>query len=116
MAIYHLCAQVISRASNRSSVAAAAYRAGEAIEDRRLGVMHGYTDKMGIAHKEILAPAWMQNRAELWNQVEAFEKRCDSQVAREMNIALPKELDFEHSRVLIRAFVKEEFVERSMGG
>ena len=81
MAIYHLCAQVISRASNRSSVAAAAYRAGEAIEDRRLEVMHDYTDKTGIAHKEILAPvgvpAWMQNRTELWNQVEAFEKRCD---------------------------------------
>ena len=99
-------------------MAAAAYRAGEAIEDRRLEVMHDYTDKTGIAHKEILAPAgapaWITNRAELWNQVEAFEKRCDSQVAREMNIALPKELDFEQSRELLRAFVKEEFVERGM--
>jgi len=118
VAIYHLSAQVISRASNRSSVAAAAYRAGEAIEDRRLEVMHDYTDKTGIAHKEILAPAgapaWMKNRAELWNRVEASEKRCDSQVAREMNIALPKELDFEQSRELLRAFVKEEFVERGM--
>lgn len=118
MAIYHLSAQVISRSANRSSVAAAAYRAGEAIEDRRLDAVHDYTDKTGIAHKEILmpagAPVWMTDRAELWNRVEEFEKRCDAQVAREMNIALPKELDFEQSRELIREFVTEEFVKRGM--
>ncbi len=32
MAIYHLSAQVIGRSSGRSSVSAAAYRAGEGVE------------------------------------------------------------------------------------
>ena len=37
MAIYHFSAKVISRATGRSAVAAAAYRAAECLADDRLG-------------------------------------------------------------------------------
>jgi hypothetical protein len=57
--------------------------------------LHDYSRKSKVAHCEILAPqdapVWVFDREELWNQVEATEKRRDSQVAREINVALPIE-------------------------
>jgi hypothetical protein len=68
-------------------VAAAAYRASEALHDERYGLMHDYTRKEGVEHSEILlpegAPKSLADRQTLWNQVEANEKRKDSQLARE---------------------------------
>ena len=53
-------------------------------------------DKPGVVHSEILlpdgAPARWLDRATLWNEVEAGEKRKDAQLAREIEIALPREL------------------------
>ena len=48
MAIYHLSAKVIGRSSGRSSVAAAAYRAGERLVDERRGLVHDYSKRRGI--------------------------------------------------------------------
>jgi MobA/MobL family len=49
-----------------------------------------------VVHSEILlpaeAPAWMADRSQLWNAVELGEKRKDSQVAREVEFAIPQEL------------------------
>lgn len=117
MAIYHLSAQVIGRSAGRSSVAAAAYRAGERITDERTGHVHDYTKRQDIEREIITpegAPAWMQERARLWNAVEAVEKRKDAQVARELNIALPKELTPEQQREMVHRYVKEEMVSKGM--
>ncbi len=118
MAIYHLSAQVISRSTGRSSVAASAYRAGLKLVDERTGEVHDYSRKRGIEHREILAPAgapaWATNRSALWNAVEAIEKRKDAQVAREIDIALPAELDAAQRLDLVRQFVQSEFVARGM--
>ncbi|MGK3550305.1 MobA/MobL family protein, partial [Escherichia coli] len=38
------------------------------------------------------APAWCTNRAELWNAVEKAERRKNSQLAREIELAIPHEL------------------------
>ncbi|MGK3681401.1 MobA/MobL family protein, partial [Escherichia coli] len=38
------------------------------------------------------APAWCTNRAELWNAVEKAECRKNSQLAREIELAIPREL------------------------
>ena len=96
MAIYHFSVKVISRADGRSAVAAAAYRAAEELHDQRLGRAHDFTNKAGVVHSEILlpdgAPARLLDRATLWNEVEAGEKRKDAQLAREIEIALPREL------------------------
>lgn len=118
MAIYHLSAQLIQRSSGRSSVAASAYRSGEKLEDQRTGLNHDYTRKSGIEHTEILAPSnspeWVKDREKLWNEVEKSEKRKDSQLAREINIALPIELNDEQQIDLTRGFVKENFVDKGM--
>lgn len=118
MAIYHLSAKVISRAGGRSSVAAAAYRSGGRLRDNRQGVEHDYSRKGGVVHTEILAPEtapdWMQDRDQLWNAVEAVERRRDAQLAREIEIALPRELGPGARLELIRGFVQRAFVDRGM--
>ncbi|MCY7391190.1 MAG: MobA/MobL family protein, partial [Leptolyngbyaceae cyanobacterium CAN_BIN12] len=116
MAIYHYSAQVISRSQGRSAVAAIAYRTGTKLTDDRTGLIHDYTKKRGIAHVEILAPAnapeWVYHREILWNQVEAAEKRKDSQVAFEVNLALPVELTEDQNIKLLRAFIQQQFVDK----
>jgi Ti-type conjugative transfer relaxase TraA len=118
VAIYHLSAKVISRADGRSAVAAAAYRAAEALPDGRLGRSHDFTNKAGVIHSEILlpkgAPDWLSDRARLWNAVEAGEKRKDAQLAREIEISLPRELTRAQAIELARDFVREQFVAQGM--
>lgn len=121
MAIYHHSASVVKRSSGKSAVAGAAYRAGEKIEDLRTGLIHDYTKKNGVDHSEIIIPhmptvdnSWLKDRAQLWNKVEAFEKRHDSQLAREINIAIPTELDRPTQIALVREYVKTNYVERGM--
>ncbi len=118
MAIYHLSAKVISRAAGQSVVASAAYRSGELLQDRRLDRSFDYERKSGVAHTEILAPdgapAWVTNRQALWNEVETVERRKDAQLAREIEIALPVELDLSEQIELTRDFAKEAFVSQGM--
>jgi len=118
MAIYHFAAQVISRAAGRSATAAAAYRAGERIHDERTGITFDYGKKSGVEHTEIIAPThspeWVKNRSALWNAIEKVEKRKDSQVCREIEVALPVELNHAQQTNLIRDFVKKHFVDGGM--
>ena len=118
MALYHMHAKVIGRSSGRSSTAAAAYRAGEQIRDDRTGELHDYSRRGGVVHSEIVAPdnapEWMKDRAQLWNAVEAAEKRKDAQLSREVRFALPHELTDEQRLELVRDYAKEAFVDRGM--
>ncbi|WP_299822659.1 MobQ family relaxase [uncultured Jannaschia sp.] len=118
MAIYHLSAKVIGRKTGRSAVAAAAYRSAGRMRDERQGIEHDYRRKGGVVHAEILAPdnapEWMRDRDRLWNAVEAVERRKDAQLAREIEVALPRELSREARRELVRGFVEREFVGRGM--
>lgn len=117
MAIYHFSAQVISRSSGRSVVAAAAYRAGERLVDERYGKTYDYTKK-DVAERAIAAPdhapSWVKNRELLWNAVEAAEKQKNAQLCREINIALPHELSAREQRELLSLYVSEQFVARGM--
>ncbi|MDI6076968.1 MobA/MobL family protein, partial [Streptococcus equi subsp. zooepidemicus] len=54
------------------------------------------------------------NRSVLWNSVEKIEKSKNSQLAREIEIALPQELDREKQIELVREYVKENFVKVGM--
>ncbi|MGQ7336095.1 MobQ family relaxase [Streptococcus suis] len=118
MAIYHLSIKIISRGKGKSAVAASAYRSGEKIKNEYDGIVHDFTRKGGIAHTEILlpqnAPQEFANRSVLWNRVEKIEKSKNSQLAREIEIALPKELDREKQIELVRNYVKENFVDVGM--
>lgn len=118
MAIYHLSVQVIGRASGRSVVAAAAYRAGERLNDERLDRDHDFTNKSGVVYSEILlpegAPERFSDRATLWNEVEAIEKRKDAQLAREVEFSIPREMTQAQGIDLARDFAQAEFVARGM--
>ena len=118
MAIYHLRATMISRSAGRSATAAAAYRSASHIEDHRTGLSFDYRARGGVDHVEILAPDhapdWAQDRAALWNAVEAAETRKNSQVAREIRVALPAELDHAQRVSLVRDFCQRQFVDRGM--
>lgn len=118
MAIYHLSAKPISRSAGRSSTGAAAYRAGQEITDERTGLVFDYRKKRSVVDVEILAPAnapaWVYDRSKLWNAVEHSEKRKDSQVVREVEVALPIELNLEQQKALVRSFARAEFVDAGM--
>lgn len=118
MAIYHFSAKMISRSTGRSAVAAAAYRTAERIEDHRQGLEHDYSNRTGVLSSEILVPEGtpdsMKDRATLWNAVEAAERRKDAQLAREVTVALPHELDDAQRGELVRSFVQTAFVDRGM--
>jgi hypothetical protein len=115
MAIFHLTAKTIGRNAGRSATAAAAYRAAARIVDERTGLVFDFTRKRGVDGSEILAPdGTTLERAALWNAVEKAEKRVDAQVAREIEVALPRELSPDDMRRLVRAFVQEQFVARGM--
>jgi Ti-type conjugative transfer relaxase TraA len=118
VAIYHFSAKVIQRSQGRSAVAAAAYRAAERLRDEKLGRDHDYTAKAGVVHSEILlpegAPERWQDRGTLWNEVEAGEKRKDAQLARDIEISLPRELGQAEAIRLAQDFVREQFVARGM--
>nr|WP_294917873.1 Ti-type conjugative transfer relaxase TraA [uncultured Neokomagataea sp.] len=118
MALYHLSVKMISRATGRSAVAAAAYRAGAQLEDQRLQRTHDFTRKTGVIYSEVLlpdpAPEHFGDRSVLWNAVEAAEKRKDAQLAREVEFAIPREMTPAQGIALARDFVRTQFTARGM--
>ena len=118
MATYHFNAQVVSRSCGASAVAGAAYRSGECLTDERTGEEHDHRDRDDLDATEILAPRdspeWAQDRARLWNEVEAAEKRRDAQVAREIRVAIPRELSDGARRALVYDYAQRAFVDRGM--
>src|SRR5580693_3929454 len=118
MAIYHISAKVISRANGSSALASAAYRSASRLFDQRLDRSHDFTNKSGVIHSEVMtpqdAPDEFRERENLWNAVEAGEKRKDAQLAREVEFAIPRELTREQGIELARDFVQAEFVDRGM--
>ena len=102
----------VSRASGRSAVASAAYRAGERLTNERDGLTHDFTRKQGVEHVEIVLPEgvsaeWAKDRQALWNAAEFAENRKDARVAREIEIGLPHELTAEQRLKLTRAFAQD---------
>lgn len=133
MAIYHFTAKVIKRSDGRSSVKAAAYRHATKMFDEKLGDSHNYSYKRNVIHCEVMvphdAPEWAQSlrsssddgfeeahiaSEKLWNKVEEYEKRKDSQLAREFEFSLPVELNQKQNLELAREFIKDQFVKRGM--
>ncbi|MCZ7866267.1 MULTISPECIES: Ti-type conjugative transfer relaxase TraA [Agrobacterium] len=112
MAIYHLSTKPVSRSSGRSAVASAAYRCAVLLTNHRDGLVHDFTRKEGVEHKEIVLPDgvsadWALDRSRLWNAAEFAEKRKDARVAREFEIALPHELSPEGRLKAARAFARD---------
>ncbi len=133
MAIYHFTAKIIKRSEGRSVVKAAAYRHAAKMFDEYLGETHNYSSKQNVIHCEVMvpesSPQWVKSLAvsseidsekthlaseTLWNKVELFEKRKDSQLAREFEFSLPIELNEDQNLALARSFIKDQFVQKGM--
>jgi ATP-dependent exoDNAse (exonuclease V) alpha subunit len=118
MAIFHMSIKIITRGAGKSAVAAAAYRSGETLTNEYDGVTHDYTHKGGIFNSEILlppnAPQEYSNRSVLWNAVEKAERYKTAQLAREIEVSLPRELSRTESIELARRFVQNTFVDKGM--
>ena len=118
MAIYHLSLKTISRSKGQSAVASSAYRSGSKLKDRETGETKDFTKKHGVAYSEIQlpsqAPAEYRDRETLWNAVQDKEFKSNAQLAREVEVALPAELDRETQKKLVHDYVQQNFVDRGM--
>ena len=118
MAIYHCSIKIIGRSRGRSAVAAAAYRSGERLRDEETGLLHDFTRKGGVVYTEILlpenAPKEYADREILWNEVQKAERRSDAQLAREIEVALPKEFDRNFQLAVLHSYIDRNFVSKGM--
>lgn len=113
MAIGHCSVKTVSRSGGRSATAAAAYRTAEQVADQRTGEVHDYRRRGGVEHVAMHLPAGApaMTTSELWSAAELAEKRKNSTVAREVEVALPHELPpFERHALAER--ITQRLVER----
>ena len=120
MAIAFARARYISRGSGGSAVWSAAYNAREGIRAERTGALYYFAHRDKPEHHEVLLPegagATLATAGALWNAAEAAERRKDSQLAREIVLALPAnaEVTVEDRIELARRFAIENFVSRGL--
>ena len=118
MSIYHCSIKIISRAGGRSAVASAAYRSGKKLYNDETGMTHDFTRKGGVIMSEIIlppnAPKRYENREVLWNEVQQIEKRSDAQFAREIEVALPAEMNRDEQIECVRSYIEDNFISEGM--
>lgn len=118
MAIFHFTAKIVSRGRGQSVVAKAAYNAHDRLSNEKTGEQHDYRHKGAVKFSGIFAlkdaPDWARDRERLWSEVEKAEKRVNSQLAREVEVALPHELTDTQRENLVKDFVRENFMRHGM--
>lgn len=118
MAIYHLNVKIISRSKGQSAVASAAYRSATKLVDKEVGKTCDYTRKSGVVYSEISlcknAPKGYQDRETLWNAVHDVEKSSNSQLAREVEVALPREFSRQEQIEVVQEYIQKNFVAQGM--
>ncbi|MDN3627674.1 Ti-type conjugative transfer relaxase TraA [Methylobacterium isbiliense] len=129
MAIFNFTVQRISRGDGRGAVAAASYRHRERMREEETGRTCRYTNHRDEkVHAELAlpdqTPEWLRNLVDgrapaqaseaLWNRVEREATRANAVLAREINMALPKELSRKEHIALMRDFVREAFTSRGV--
>jgi Ti-type conjugative transfer relaxase TraA len=128
MAVPHFSVSIVARGSGRSAVLSAAYRHCSKMDYEREARTIDYTRKQGLLHEAFVVPAdapeWLRNliadrsvsgvSEAFWNKVEAFEKRADAQLAKDITIALPIELSNEQNIALVDAFVERHITSQGM--
>ena len=110
--------KIVQRSNRQSAVAAAAYQSGERLFSEYDQKQKYYSEKQGIVHTEIMlpphAPAEYADRNTLWNAAEAIEKQWNSQLARRIVLAIPREIPRSQHADLIRDYCREFFVSKGM--
>ena len=110
--------KIIQRSNHQSAVASAAYQSGERLFSEYDQKQKYYSHKSEIVHTEIMlpphAPPAYADRNTLWNAAEAIEKQWNSQLARRIVLAIPREIPRSQHADLIRDYCREFFVSKGM--
>ena len=114
----HFDLKIVQRSKRQSAVAAAAYQSGERLFSEYDQKQKYYSHKSEIVHTEIMlpphAPPEYADRNTLWNDAEAIEKQWNSQLARRLVLAIPRDIPPEQQADLIRDYCREFFVSKGM--
>src|SRR5699024_5413052 len=115
---YYLFKCNIVNSKSQSVVAMASYRSDEKLYSLRDGETKNYKDHIVEPESFILtpnnAPSWANNREILWNEVERFENRDNAQLARNVLLSLPNDMEDKHQLELTKEYVQENFVDEGM--
>lgn len=118
VAIYHCSIRIIGRSKGRSAVAYAAYCSGTKLYDKEVRKTYNYTGQNSVVHSEINlpqnAPSEFYDREKLWNAVHEIETRSDARLAREVEVALPREFTRQEQIDTVREYIMKNFVREGM--
>lgn len=110
--------KIKTRSKGQSAIASAAYISGGKLYDEKNSRTIDYGRKGGIVFSDIMlpenAPAEYQDRQTLWNAVHDIESKSNSQLAREIIVALPREFTEEERIKTLREYCRENFVQKGM--
>ncbi|MDO4991117.1 MAG: MobQ family relaxase, partial [Eubacteriales bacterium] len=114
----HFNIKIVQRSKGQSVVAAAAYQSGDRLFCEYDQKTKHYRNKKEVVFSTILtpphAPPELTDRNTLWNSVEKAETRYNSQLARRVVMALPKEIPREQQIQLVQEYCKAQFVSKGM--
>ncbi|MGL1931799.1 MAG: MobA/MobL family protein [Desulfotalea sp.] len=119
---YHHSVKVISRSNGSNCLRKAAYNSRSRLVDKYTGKSFDHSKKDRTLFSAILipddSPVWLQDlvkdRSALWSEIEKKEQRKDSQLAREVVVALPHSLNARQHEELLIGFVEKVFVTKGM--
>ncbi|KAB2834636.1 MAG: AAA family ATPase, partial [Caedimonadaceae bacterium] len=120
MAIQFARLEYVSRSTGGNACRKAAYNERTSLKCERTGELFYFEHKEdGIYHDVILpigAHEKFKSSKVLWNAVEHFERRSNSQLCKELVLALPdnSEITFEDRIELTRQFVEQNFVSKGV--
>lgn len=114
----HFKITITQRSRGQSAVAGAAYQSGEKLFSENDLKWKSYVEKQGIVYTEIMLPAHApleySDRNTLWNAAEKIEKQWNSQLARRIVLALPREVPVDQYPAMLQDFCREYFVSHGM--
>ena len=114
----HFKITITQRSRGQSAVAGAAYQSGEKLFSEYDLKWKSYAEKQGIVYTEIILPAHAppeySDRNTLWNAAEKIEKQWNSQLARRIVLALPREVPADQYPAMLQDFCREHFVSHGM--
>ncbi|MBX9697069.1 MAG: AAA family ATPase, partial [Alphaproteobacteria bacterium] len=120
MAIQFARLEYVSRSTGGNACRKAAYNERTSLKCERTGELFYFEHKKdGIYHNVMLpegAHEKFKSSKVLWNAVEHFEKRSNSQLCKELVLALPDnaEISFEDRIELTRRFIDQNFVSKGV--
>ena len=122
MAIQFARIEIVSRSSGGNACCKGAYNARTKVKDQEKNIIFNFSKRGDNVYHAILLPEYADkkfyNVSEFMNLVERYEKRKDSQLLKDIVLALPddKELTLgDRIEITNRLVIKREWVEQGLG-